>query len=104
MVRTERILAIAALSLLLAAGCKNKSESTAASAPSPSNAAVSQTASATPEQLGEIGAQIKRHPKDAHSILSDHGMTEESFERAIRQVSSDPAASKRYAAAFKRSS
>lgn len=101
--KTERILATAAVSLLLAAGCRNKSESASYTAAPSSNApAVQQTSSVTPEQLGEIGAQIKRHPKEAKSILADHGMTEASFERAIRQVSSDPAASKRYAAAYKR--
>jgi hypothetical protein len=97
----KRLIAIGALTLLLAAGCKNKNQPSANNAPA--SAPTTQAASVTPEQLGEIGAQIKRHPKEAQSILSDHGLTEESFERAIRQVSSDPAASKRYAAAFKRS-
>jgi hypothetical protein len=101
--KTELILAIAAVSLLLAAGCRNRSESASyVPAPSGSATAAQQTSSVTPEQLGEIGAQIKRHPREAKSILSDHGMTEQSFERAIRRVSSDPAASKRYAAAYKR--
>jgi hypothetical protein len=56
----------------------------------------------SPEQLGELGAQIKKHPKDANKLLSDHGLTEASFEKAIRQVTQDPDASKRYAAAFKK--
>ena len=103
MTKIERIVVVAAVSLLLAAGCKNKSESAATTPASNPARATLQTSSVTPEQLGEIGAQIKRHPKEAKSILSDHGMTEESFERAIRQVSSDPAASKRYAAAYKHS-
>ena len=103
MARTKRIVGIAAVSLLLAAGCKNRSESASYTPSSHVTPAVQQqTTSMTPEQLGEIGAQIKRHPKEAKTILSDHGMTEQSFERAIRQVSSDPAASKRYTAAYKR--
>jgi ABC-type enterochelin transport system substrate-binding protein len=93
--------ALLALTLLMAiVACRNN---TTTPAKTSANAPVTASAtSLTPEQLGEIGASIKKHPSEGTKILSDHGMTQEQFERAIRQVSSDPEASKRYAAAYKR--
>jgi hypothetical protein len=90
-----------ALTLLMAiVACKNNTTTPATTS---ANAPVTASAtSLTPEQLGEIGASIKKHPSEGTKILSDHGMTQDQFERAIRQVSSDPEASKRYAAAYKR--
>jgi len=90
------------LAVALVSGCKQQQN--AASTPATSNDQTSATASTnmSPEQLGELGAQIKKHPKDANKLLSDHGLTEASFEKAIRQVTQDPDASKRYAAAFKK--
>jgi hypothetical protein len=95
---------ILALTLLMATvACKNNTTTPATSSTTSSDTAVtSSTPTLTPEQLGEIGASIKKHPSDGAKILSDHGMTQDQFERAIRQVSSDPEASKRYAAAYKR--
>jgi ABC-type enterochelin transport system substrate-binding protein len=91
-----------ALTLSMAiVACKNNT-TTPATSSSTNTAVTASGPSLTPEQLGEIGASIKKHPSDGTKILSDHGMTQEQFERAIRQVSSDPAASKRYAAAYKR--
>jgi hypothetical protein len=88
------------IALLLAGGCKQKSSQTAAVS---GDQALTQS-SLTPEQLGEIGAKIKKQPSEAQKILSDNGLTEESFENAIRKVSEDPQASKRYAEAYKRAS
>ena len=90
------------LAVALLSGCKQQQN--AASTPASTNDQTSATASTnmSPEQLGELGAQIKKHPKDANKLLSDHGLTEASFEKAIRQVTQDPDASKRYAAAFKK--
>jgi hypothetical protein len=85
-----------AVALLLAGGCNKSTEKTE------SGTQVSAATTLTPEQLGEIGAQIKKQPGDAKKILSDHGLTEESFEQEIRKVSADPQASKRYAEAYKR--
>jgi hypothetical protein len=107
---TERIRtmrnALLALSMLLAitiAGCKNNTTTPATSSATTSAApATASTPSLTPEQLGELGASIHKHPSEGTKILSDRGLTQEQFERAIRQVSSDPEASKRYAAAYKR--
>jgi len=95
-----------ALSMLMAiAACKNNTTTpaTSSSTPPKGNAAVTASGpSLTPEQLGELGASIHKHPSEGTKILSDRGLTQEQFERAIRQVSSDPEASKRYAAAYKR--
>jgi len=90
------------LAVALVSGCKQQQN--AASTPAATNDQTSATASTnmSPEQLGELGAQIKKHPKDANKLLSDHGLTEASFEKAIRQVTQDPDASKRYTAAFKK--
>lgn len=89
-----------AVALLLAGGCKQKSAQTGSVS---GDQALTQS-SLTPEQLGEIGAKIKKQPSEAKKILADHGLTEESFERAIRKVTEDPQASKRYAEAYKRAS
>jgi hypothetical protein len=94
---------ILALTLLMAiVACKNNTTTPATSSASGNTAVTTSAPTLTPEQLGEIGASIKKHPSDGPKILSDHGMTQDQFERAIRQVSSDPEASKRYAAAYKR--
>ena len=79
--------------------CKNESNTATSSATE--TASVSRPA-LSPEQLGELGAKIQNNPNDAQKILSDNGLTEESFEQAVRKVSEDPAASKRYADAFRK--
>ena len=86
--------AIAALMVSIA--CHNKEQSAATSS-STSETTVAQS-TMTPEQLGELGASIKKSPDNAQKLLADHGLTEESFEQAVRKVAEDPAASKRYAA------
>jgi hypothetical protein len=92
-------IAIASLTLVLAFGCRQKS-STTSSYSQP--AMTEQAQNLTPEQLGEIGAQIKKHPSDTNKILADHGLTEAAFEKEIRKVASDPAASRRYRDAYKK--
>ena len=103
------IIAMATLTLLLAAGgCKNnQSSTTAASSPSSYNSSgsnVAQAASLSPEDLGSLGAQIKKQPNDADKLLAQKGLNAQSFAAAIRKVSEDPAAAKRYAAAYKSAS
>ena len=98
--------AIAIVALLAALGCKDKATSSSASQQQPvstEQSAQVQNSNVTPEQLGEIGAQIKKHPSDADKILSEHGLTQASFEKEIRRVASDPAASRRYRDAYKKS-
>ena len=92
--------------LVLAAGCKNNSSSTSASndnAPAALKTAAA-PASLSPEDLGTLGAQIKKQPNDAEKILADHGLNEQQFAAAIRKVSENPADAKRYAAAYKSAS
>lgn len=96
---------IGAFALTMLAGCKDQTTATSTTATPTSTVSTSTSTSSTsvsPEDLGKIGAEIKRHPKDAQKILADHGLDEQSFEKAIRSVSSDPAASRRYAAAYKK--
>jgi len=98
---TKSIRTFAAIAaLLVSIACNNKEQSSATS-PSTSETTVAQS-NMTPEQLGELGAAIKKSPDNAQKLLADHGLTEESFEQAIRKVSEDPAASKRYADAYKK--
>ena len=98
---------IAALALTAVIGCKNQPEtqtSSSVSDTSSSSITTSNPTSATlsPEELGELGAKIKKNPDDAQKILSAKGLTTQSFEQQVRQVSQDPEASKRYAAAYKK--
>jgi hypothetical protein len=94
--------------LVLAAGCKNNPSSTAASSGSynaPTSAQSSApAASLSPEQLGTLGAQIKKQPNDADKILADHGLNAQQFAAAVRKVSENPADAKRYATAYKSAS
>jgi hypothetical protein len=99
---------IAISAVLIAGGCSkaNQTASTSSSAQplSGSSAAATNAPSMTPEQLGQLGALINKQPANADKLLADQGLTQETFESAIRKVSSDPAASKRYAAAYKSAS
>ena len=62
--------------LVFAAGCKNNPSSTTASSDkySPTAQSASAPTSLTPEQLGTLGAQIKKQPNEADKILADHGL------------------------------
>ena len=89
--------------LLVAGGCSDQKSSTT-SATTNAPAASAQQQQLTPEQLGELGAAIKKNPNDAERLLTEKGLTEETFEQAVRKVSEDPAASKQYADGYKRAS
>ena len=100
----KRLLIPAAIvTLVLAAGCKSNSSSTSAASGNTDTTSVTQASasSLSPEQLGTIGAQIKKTPNDADKILADHGLNTQSFASAVRKVSENPADAKRYAAAYK---
>jgi uncharacterized lipoprotein NlpE involved in copper resistance len=101
-------IAIAALSLVLAFGCKNQNQNQSSSAYSSSGtntvSSSQQTTNLSPEDLGALGAKIKKHPKDAEKLLSDKGLTEQQFEQAVRKVAENPQDSKRYAEAYKKAS
>jgi ABC-type enterochelin transport system substrate-binding protein len=96
---------LALCALLLAGACSN--EQPAATAGSSTPAVASQQAAATPveltpEQLGELGAQIRKSPADAQRLLAARGLDEQKFEQAVRKVSEDPAAAKRYSESYKK--
>lgn len=90
------------LLLILLLACRKETNATATS---DASTAVPATATAgaalTPEQLGELGARIKKEPARAGELLKTHGLTPQTFESEIRRISSDPDLSRRYAAAFK---
>jgi len=97
---------IATLALVLMFGCKNQNQTSGTSADNNTGNTVSsqQTANMSPEDLGTLGAEIKKHPKDAQKLLSDKGLTEQQFEQAVRKVAESPEQSKRYAGAYKKAS
>ena len=88
------------LLLTLGIACGQSDRVASNSAPAPAATAAKTTLS--PEQLGELGAQINRQPDRANELLTHHGLTQESFEKEIRQITEDPQASRRYASAYKR--
>lgn len=96
MMRAATSLALCVL-LLVAPSCK-KQETAGVSGDVP-GAAVG--VDLTPEQLGELGAKIKKNPADASKLLAERGLTEVSFEAAIRKVTENKEASERYTAAFR---
>jgi len=91
---------------VLAFGCKNQNQNQSQSSYGATNASSQQSAttSLSPEDLGTLGAKIKKHPKDATKLLSDKGLTEQQFEQAVRKVAESPSDSKRYADAYKKAS
>ena len=102
--RNRSIVIAAAVAMTLAAGCKNQTETTSTSSSTTTSASATSgsAASLSPEELGELGARIKKHPDDAQKILSEKGLTTQTFEQQVRQVAQDPEASKRYSAAYKK--
>jgi hypothetical protein len=102
------LLGIALCASLIACG-GNKTDQTASTTSTTTTAANAPVSTAnattlTPEQLGQLGALINKQPGNADKLLADQGLTPATFEAAIRKVSSDPAESKRYAAAYKSAS
>lgn len=107
----QQLTIIATFLVVLSAGCKNNQQTAAtnsASQPyansSSSPAATAQAPALSPEDLGTLGAQIKKQPNDADKLLADKGLNEQSFAAAIRKVSENPDSAKRYTAAYKKAS
>lgn len=91
--------------LALAGGCSQDAKQTnAATSAQPQPAGAQASQELTPEQLGELGAQIGKTPDRADALLSQHGLTKESFEAQIRKITENPDASKRYADAYRKAS
>lgn len=97
-------IAIAALSLVAALGCNQKQNESAQQTSYSQQPAATASQNLSPEELGELGAKIKKHPKDAQKLLSEKGLTEQSFEQQVRKVAESPDDSKRYAEAYKKAS
>lgn len=96
----KTLFAIVTISLLLAGACRQEQTTTAEGA-SPS---VTAPHTMSPEELGELGARIRKQPERANELLGQHGMNQESFEQAIRKVTENPDDSRKYAEAYKRAS
>lgn len=92
--------------LAIAGGCNQDQKATVAANEQPRVQATQQQASQelTPEQLGELGAQIRKTPDRAMDLLSQRGLTQQTFEQQIRKTTENPDASKRYAAAYRKAS
>jgi hypothetical protein len=98
-------IAAGALALVLLGGCKQKTTTDTVSTPTTTSSTSTTVATnMTPEELGKLGAELKKKPAEAKRILSEHGLDEASFEKAIRKVSSSVEESRRYAAAYKKAS
>ena len=95
-------MALALCALLVAGACSNDETRATAGAPTNDTPAAQQQAALTPEQLGELGAQISKNPNDAKRLLAERGLDEQKFEQAVRKVSEDPAAAKRYSESYKK--
>jgi hypothetical protein len=105
---------IAAFLVVLAAGCKNNQQTASNTASQPAGQSgapnlsntpnTAQASALSPEDLGTLGAQIKKQPNNADKLLSDKGLNEQSFAAAIRKVSENPDSAKRYTAAYKNAS
>ncbi len=90
--------------LALAGGCNQDRNEPAAVAASGQPQTTQAAHDMTPEQLGELGAQIRKNPNGAEALLTQHGLTKESFEAQIRKITENPDASKRYAEAYRKAS
>ena len=97
---------VAAVALVWMFGCKNQSNHTASNSTpgNSSNTSVAQQSTLSPEELGELGAKIKKNPSDAEKLLSEKGLTQQQFEQAVRKVAESPDQSKRYTEAYKKAS
>jgi hypothetical protein len=98
---------IATLALVLMFGCKNQNQTASYDnngKSSDNSVSSQQTTNLSPEDLGKLGAEIKKHPKDAQKLLADKGLNEQQFEQAVRKVAESPSDSKRYAEAYKKAS
>jgi hypothetical protein len=85
------------LVLTLTNACSERKEVATTESP-----ATTQKAALSPEELGTLGAQIHNSPDRANELLSEHGLDEVSFEKAIRDVTENAEASKRYAEAYRK--
>jgi len=84
------------------AACQQKQTATVATNQPAATQQVAAAQTLTPEQLGELGGLIKNNPDRANELLKQHNMTRESFEKAVRDVTESVDASRRYTAAYRK--
>jgi hypothetical protein len=92
---------VAIFSLILILGACQQRETAAPAQPAP---AAAQAGALTPEQLGALGAEIRKDPARGDELLQQHGLTRETFEKAIRDITESAEASQRYAEAYRKAS
>jgi hypothetical protein len=95
-----------AVLLPLAGACQQQQQERATNetTPAATSAAVDAKTALTPEQLGELGAQIRKEPARADELLAQHKLSRAEFEKQIRDVTENAEASKRYAEAYRKAS
>ena len=100
------ITTLALAALLVAGACSNDQNTSRATAETAATPAATPVANQelTPEQLGELGAEIGKNPDDVKTLLARRGLDEQKFEQAIRKISESPDASKRYAESYRKKS
>jgi hypothetical protein len=91
---------VAIFSLILILGACQQRETAAPAQPAPA----AQAGALTPEQLGALGAEIRKDPARGDELLQQHGLTRETFEKAIRDITESAEASQRYAEAYRKAS
>jgi hypothetical protein len=95
---------VAILSLALILGACQQRNDAAPAQPAAVASAAAQSGALTPEQLGALGAEIRKDPSRGDELLQQHGLTRETFEKAIRDVTENAEASQRYAEAYRKAS
>lgn len=100
------ITTLALAALLVAGACSNDQNASRSVAETEATPVAAPTANQelTPEELGELGAEIGRNPDAAETLLARHGLDEQKFEQAIRKIAESPDASKRYAESYRKKS
>jgi hypothetical protein len=99
----KQTIAIVSLTVLLGA-CQQQQDASTAAQATPVAAAPSAHSSLSPEQLGALGAEIRKDPARGDELLTKHGLTRATFEQAIRAVTENADSSRRYAEAYRKAS
>jgi hypothetical protein len=99
----KQTIAILSLTALLGA-CQQRQEAPAAQATPVATVPAGTRAVPTPEQLGALGAEIRKDPARGDELLARQGLTRATFEEAIRDVTENADASRRYAEAYRKAS
>jgi hypothetical protein len=92
------------LTLVAVLGACQQKQETASATATPVAPAAGKATAMTPEELGALGAEIRREPARGDELLRQHGLTRATFEQAIRDVTENAQASQRYAAAYRKAS